>query len=190
MKGSEGLNRLLIAAFFGFLLGFAGGDCGAAEKQEKGNMQLTSTAFTEGAEIPAKYTCDQKDVSPSLKWTGAPAEAKSFILIADDPDAPAGTWVHWVLYDLPAGTADLPEGLSKAASLPNGARQGINDFRRTGYGGPCPPPGKPHRYFFKLYALDAELPLKPRATKPELLRAMEGHILAEAQLMGTYQRPR
>jgi Raf kinase inhibitor-like YbhB/YbcL family protein len=188
MKGSEGLNRLLITALFGFLFVFAGGNCGAAEKQEKGNMQLTSTAFTEGAEIPAKYTCDQKDVSPSLKWTGAPAETKSFVLIADDPDAPAGTWVHWVLYDLPAGTADLPEGLSKAASLPNGARQGINDFRRTGYGGPCPPPGKPHRYFFKLYALDAPIGLKSGATKKEVESAMANHVLAQCQLMGLYRR--
>jgi Raf kinase inhibitor-like YbhB/YbcL family protein len=188
MKGSEGLNRLLITALFGFLLGFAGGDCWAAEKQEKGNMQLTSTAFTEGAEIPAKYTCDQKDVSPSLKWIGAPAEAKSFVLIADDPDAPAGTWVHWVLYDLPAGTADLPEGLSKAASLPNGAKQGVNDFGRTGYGGPCPPPGKPHRYFFKLYALDAPIGLKSGATKKEVESAMAKHVLAQCQLMGLYRR--
>jgi len=151
-------------------------------------MQLSSTAFIEGAEIPAKYTCDGKDVSPALKWTGAPAEAKSFVLIADDPDAPAGTWVHWVLYDLPAGTTDLPEDLSKAASLPNGAKQGVNDFRRTGYGGPCPPPGKPHRYFFKLYALDAPIGLKSGATKKEVENAMTKHVLSQCQLMGLYRR--
>ena len=151
-------------------------------------MQLTSTAFKEGESIPAKYTCDEGNVSPALKWSGVPAGAKSLVLIADDPDAPVGTWVHWVLYDLPAGTSELAEDTPKSQYLAGGAKQGLNDFQRLGYGGPCPPPGKPHRYFFKLYALDTALELKPGATKKEVERAMEKHILAQAQLMGTYKR--
>ena len=151
-------------------------------------IQLTSSAFAEGAPIPAKYTCDGQDVSPPLKWSGAPQNAASFALIADDPDAPVGTWVHWVLYNLPATVAELPEGVPTTDTLSNGARQGRNDFRRIGYGGPCPPRGSPHRYFFKIYALDAMLALKPGATKNDLLNAMPGHILAEGQLMGRYAR--
>ena len=152
------------------------------------NLKITSTAFTEGEAIPAKYTCQGDDISPPLEWTGAPAGTKSFALICDDPDAPAGTWVHWVIFNLPADASGLPERIDKAETLPDGAAQGTNDFKRTGYGGPCPPPGKPHRYFFKLYALDTVLPLKPKATKEEVLQAMRGHILAEGQLLGTYQR--
>lgn len=152
------------------------------------NIQITSSAFAEGQPIPAKYTCDDKDVSPPLQWTNVPPTAKSLALISDDPDAPVGTWVHWVLYNLPTTTAGLSEGVPKSPELSNGAKQGMTDFRRIGYGGPCPPPGKPHRYFFKLYALDTVLDLKPGATKKDLLKAMEGHVLAEGQLMGTYQR--
>jgi len=151
-------------------------------------MELTSSAFAEGAPIPTKYTCDEKDLSPPLKWTGVPGGAKSLALIADDPDAPVGTWVHWVLYNLPASASELPEDLPKSQYLAGGGKQGLNDFRRLGYGGPCPPPGKPHRYFFKLYALDTVLELKPGATKKDIERAMEKHILAQGQLMGTYQR--
>ena len=153
-------------------------------------MKLTSTAFADGNPIPTRHTCDGADVSPPLQWSDAPAGAKSFALICDDPDAPVGDWVHWVIYGLPAATTALPEKIAPSETLPNGARQGVNDFRRVGYGGPCPPPGKPHRYFFKLYALDAELPRQSRASKADLLRAMQGHILAQAQLMGTYQRAR
>jgi Raf kinase inhibitor-like YbhB/YbcL family protein len=142
----------------------------------------------EGQPIPGKHTCDGPDVSPSLQWSEAPAGTKSFALVCDDPDAPMGTWVHWVIYGLPAAMRELPEMVATTERLPNGAKQGLNDFRRVGYGGPCPPPGGPHRYFFKLYALDTELPLQSRATKRDLLRAMSGHVLAEAQLMGTYQR--
>jgi len=152
------------------------------------NIQVTSTAFADGQTIPAKYTADGSDVSPPLQWSNAPANAKSFALIADDPDAPVGTWVHWVIYDLPAGTSALPEGVAKTEYTTGNAKQGINDFKRLGYGGPSPPPGKPHRYFFKLYALDSLLSLKPGATKNALLKAMEGHVLAQGQLMGTYQR--
>jgi Raf kinase inhibitor-like YbhB/YbcL family protein len=151
-------------------------------------IQLTSSAFNEGAVIPVQHTCDGKDSSPPLRWSGAPGGARTFALVADDPDAPAGTWVHWVIYNIPASVAELPEGTPTTETIANGAAQGKNDFRRTGYGGPCPPRGKAHRYYFRLYALDAELSLKPGATKQDLLRAMEGHILAQGQLMGTYQR--
>ena len=151
-------------------------------------MQLTSTAFSEGGAIPARFTCDDRNVSPVLSWSGAPAGAKSLVLIADDPDAPGGTWVHWVLYDLPVATSELAEDTPKTQYLPGGAKQGLNDFKRLGYGGPCPPPGKPHRYFFKLYALDTLLELKPGATKNEVERAMQKHILGQGQLMGIYKR--
>lgn len=151
-------------------------------------LPLTSTAFTEGGPIPAQYTCDGTDISPPLKWSNVPPGTRSLALICDDPDAPAGTWVHWVLYGLPPTVTELSEGVPTTEATVNGAKQGLNDFRRIGYGGPCPPPGGPHRYFFKLYALDTALNLKARATKPELRRVMEGHILAEGQLMGTYKR--
>ena len=160
----------------------------AVEKAGKEHMQLTSTAFAEGAVIPAKYTCDAKNVSPPLKWSGVPAGAKSLALIVDDPDAPSRTWVHWVLYDLPASVSELPEDVAKSQNVAGGAKQGLNDFKQLGYGGPCPPHGKPHRYFFKLYVLDSLLDLKPGLTKKDLERAMEKHILAQAQLVGTYQR--
>lgn len=159
----------------------------AADSNGKGAMQLTSTAFAEGQSIPAKYTCTGKNFSPLLRWTGAPPATKSFVLIADDPDAPAGIWVHWVLFDLPLGSVELPEDLAKSQHVA-GATQGLNDFKHLGYGGPCPPPGKPHRYFFKLYALDTTLGLKPGSSKKDVEHAMEKHILAQGQLMGTYQR--
>jgi Raf kinase inhibitor-like YbhB/YbcL family protein len=151
-------------------------------------MELKSSAFAEGAEIPRKYTCDADDVSPQLRWEKAPAGTRVFALVADDPDAPAGTWVHWVIYDLPAETTELAEGIGKTDTVDHEAEQGVNDFRRVGYSGPCPPPGSPHRYFFKLYALDAPTNLKPRASKQQLLDAIKGHILGEAQLMGRYGR--
>ena len=152
---------------------------------------LTSAAFRDGAPIPGKYTCDGGDVSPPLTWSGAPAGTRSVALIADDPDAPGGTWVHWVLYNLSAEVSDLPENIAKVESLDlGGARQGRNDFRRPGYGGPCPPPGPAHRYFFKLYALDTRLELKAGAQKKDVEAALEGHALGSAQLMGTYARQR
>jgi Raf kinase inhibitor-like YbhB/YbcL family protein len=151
-------------------------------------MRLTSNTFSEGEPIPTKYTCDGADVSPPLQWCDAPPGTRSFALICDDPDAPMGNWVHWVLYGLPASISALPEKLPRSKELPNGARQGITDFKRIGYGGPCPPPGRPHRYFFKLYALDTELTLQAGATKQQLLTAMRGHVLAEDSLMGVYQR--
>jgi len=151
-------------------------------------LEIKSPAFKEGEFIPEKYTCKGSDISPLLQWSGAPADTKSFALISDDPDAPVGTWVHWVVYDMPADKKGLPEGVPADKRLPDGSKQGITDFGKIGYGGPCPPPGKAHRYFFKLYALDSVLRLDPGASKEELIKAMEGHILAEAQIAGKFKR--
>jgi len=151
-------------------------------------LELSSTSFAAGANIPKRFTCDGPDDSPELHWGEPPTGTKAFALIADDPDAPAGVWVHWVLFNLPPNTRALPEGVPKTETLASGALQGQNDFRRVGYGGPCPPPGKPHRYFFKLYALDATLALKAGATKANVETAMKGHVLAQAELMGRYGR--
>jgi len=152
---------------------------------------LTSSSFSPGAEFPSRHTCDGEDVSPALAWSGAPKGTKSFALIVDDPDAPdprapQTVWVHWVIYNLPAGTTSLPPGLT-AKSLPQGAREGLNDWKQAGWRGPCPPIGR-HRYFHRLYALDAVLPDLGRPTKAQLEKAMEGHVLARAELVGTYQR--
>jgi len=149
---------------------------------------IASTSFPNGGDIPKKFTCDGADVSPELSWTEPPAGTQSFALIADDPDAPAGNWTHWVLYDLPPATTSLPDGVSKIDELPGGERQGRNDFRKIGYNGPCPPPGKAHRYFFKLYALGSKLNLKPGASKQEVEQAMQGHILDKTEWMGRYKR--
>ncbi len=150
-------------------------------------INVKSPAFVPGGKIPDKYTCDGMDISPPLTWTSGPEGTKTFAIICDDPDAPMGTWVHWVLFNLPVNITELHENVPPEKELEIGARQGMNDFRRIGYGGPCPPGGV-HRYFFKLYALDAEINLEAGATKDELLKAMEGHILAEGQLMGRYER--
>ncbi len=158
-----------------------------AEKGEAMDIKVTSPAFEQGGMIPAKYTCDGDNVSPPLKWAPVPDGTESIALISDDPDAPMGTWVHWVMYNTPAGATELAENVPPDKVLPNGARQGITDFRRIGYGGPCPPSGT-HRYFFKIYALDAQLDLQAGASKDNLLKAMQGHILAQGQLMGRYKR--
>lgn len=150
-------------------------------------MDLKSTAFSEGGMIPAHYTCDGRDVSPPLTWAKAPSGTKSFAIICDDPDAPGGTWVHWVYYDIPSTTTGLAENITKSADPPSGGKQGINDFGKAGYGGPCPPGGT-HRYFFRLYALDAVLGLPAGTGKQKLLKVMEGHVLGQAQLMGKYKR--
>ena len=152
------------------------------------SFTLVSPAFPNGGPIAARYTCDGADLSPAFAWSEVPAAAQSLALIADDPDAPAGTWTHWLLWNIPARATFLAENAPKVEVLDNGARQGVNDFRRIGYGGPCPPPGHPHRYFFRLYALDVRLDLKPGATRGELERAMAPHILAQTQWMGTYKR--
>lgn len=155
--------------------------------QDKPEIKLTSTAFKEGESIPRAYTCDGVNVSPSLEWSGIPKTARTLAIVADDPDAPGGTWVHWVLYNLPADNIGLVENVPATEALKAGGFQGKSDFGKIGYGGPCPPTGT-HRYFFRIYALDSELPLKAGATKSELMKAMEGHIIVQGQLMGTYRR--
>ena len=150
-------------------------------------ITITSTAFTDGGMIPRDYTCDGRDISPPLAWAGVPEGTKSLAMICDDPDAPVGTWVHWVLFNIPATVNELPQSMPPDKVLENGARHGINDFRKFGYGGPCPPGGT-HRYYFKVYALDIELTQEAGLTKSELLKAMKDHILAEGQLMGRYKR--
>jgi Raf kinase inhibitor-like YbhB/YbcL family protein len=155
------------------------------------SLTLTSASFHHQGDIPTKHTCEGRDLSPSLSWSGEPPGTRAFALIVDDPDAPDPkapkmTWVHWVLYNIPAGTAELPEGVAPPA-LPAGTREGLNDWKRTGYGGPCPPIGR-HRYFHKLYALDAVLPDIGKPNKAALERAMQGHVLAQAELIGTYEK--
>lgn len=157
------------------------------KRPKKMEIKITSPAFENGGMIPAKYTCDGINVSPPLAWGSIPEGTKSLALISDDPDAPTGTWVHWVIYNLPADIKGLPENIPPLKELEHGAKQGITDFRRIGYGGPCPPSGT-HRYYFKIYALDIMLDLEAGATKKQLLKAMEGHILAQGQLMGRYKR--
>lgn len=154
-------------------------------------MHLTSPDFLPDGEIPRQFTCEGPDISPALEWTGVPAAAQSLALIVDDPDAPDPraprmTWVHWVLYDIPAAASRLPKH-ARTDTLPPGTREGLNDWKRVGYGGPCPPIGR-HRYFFKLYALDTMLLITKALTKAELERAMDGHILAQAELVGTYEK--
>ncbi len=151
-------------------------------------LELTSPAFKNGESIPSKFTCDGADVSPALEWVHVPAGVKGLALICDDPDAPRGTWVHWVLYGLAPDRTSLREGVPTDAVVEGIGSQGKNDFERTGYGGPCPPPGKSHRYFFKLYALDSKLVLKSGAKKSDVEKAMKGHVLGQGQLIGTYQR--
>ena len=150
-------------------------------------IQLTSEAFSDGTMIPKRFTCDGEDLSPPLSWSGLPTETASLALICDDPDAPVGTWDHWVLFNIPATVTGLPENVPATASLDDGSVHGNNSWERPGYGGPCPPGGT-HRYFFKLYALDIALDLKTGATKSQLVKAMEGHILDQVQLMGKYRR--
>jgi Raf kinase inhibitor-like YbhB/YbcL family protein len=151
-------------------------------------MRLTTAAFQTGGQIPVEHTCDGSDVSPALAWEDPPPATKSFALIADDPDAPGGDWVHWVVFNLPAAARGLSGGIPRGADLPSGGRQGRNDFGQRGYGGPCPPRGPAHRYYFKLFALDSMLDLSADVTKGDLLMAMEDHILAQAELTGRYQR--
>ncbi|MCX8072933.1 MAG: YbhB/YbcL family Raf kinase inhibitor-like protein [Candidatus Binatia bacterium] len=156
-------------------------------------LKIESPAFSHNGAIPAKYTCDGDDISPPLRWSDVPQGAKSLVLIVDDPDAPDPaaprmTWVHWVLYNLPPDATALPEGVSRQ-QLPPGTKEGLNDWKRTGYGGPCPPIGR-HRYFFKLYALDTTLPDLGPATKAQVEQAIKGHVLEHAELVGTYQKAR
>ncbi len=150
---------------------------------------LTSAAFANDGPIPALDTCEGRDLSPALQWAGAPANTRSYALLVVDPDAPGGEFAHWVVYDLPAASTGLPQGLSKSPELPTGGRQGINGFRRTGYGGPCPPPGPVHHYVFTLHALDiARLPVPPGAPLDQVRAAIRGHVLATATLTGVFNR--
>ncbi len=187
-------GKLIIAAAFILM------SCGSAKDQNKsankneeetmatsGKFTITSPAFKEGELIPKKYTCDGQNISPPLEWQLAPSNTKSLALIADDPDAPMGTWVHWVIFNIPPTATGFPENVPTKDSLPNGAVQGRNDSRGIGYDGPSPPGGT-HRYFFKLYALDTMLKLSSGITKAALLKAMEGHIMAQTQTMGRYSR--
>jgi Raf kinase inhibitor-like YbhB/YbcL family protein len=151
-------------------------------------LSLTSSVFSDGEIIPRQYTGDGSDVSPPLRWARAPEDTKSFALVCDDPDAPRKIWVHWVIFNLPPETSELSEGVSPKEVLPDGAKQGKNDFGNIGYGGPAPPKGKPHRYFFKLYALNCVLDLPPGTTKDQVVAAIQGHVLAETQLIGKYAR--
>ncbi|MCX6169849.1 MAG: YbhB/YbcL family Raf kinase inhibitor-like protein [Ignavibacteriales bacterium] len=153
------------------------------------DFKLFSPSFKDGELIPPKYTCDGANISPPLSWTTPPEKTKSFAIIVDDPDAPVGAWVHWILFNIPSDARELIEESSSKHNLPKGTIEGTNDFRKNNYGGPCPPSGT-HRYFFKLYALDLLLPLKESTTKKQLLDAMKGHILAEAILIGKYNRQR
>ena len=192
----SGLSASLLLA--AVLLCVAGGCTGTEEKpaqkeDENGKeamvtIEVTSPAFKAGETIPEKYSCDGADLSPPLEWSQAPEGPKSVALICEDPDAPRGMWVHWVLWGLPPDSTSLPEAVPPDTVLANSGRQGKNDWGRIGYGGPCPPPGRAHRYFFKLYALDTGLELQPGATRKDLLAAIDGHILAEGQLMGMYKR--
>jgi len=152
------------------------------------NISISAEGFKHGDNIPDEFTCNGRDISPSLSWKGIPAGTKSIALIMDDPDAPRGTFVHWVLYNILAETLKLPGGMPLDQTLTDGSMQGISDFGRSGYGGPCPPPGKPHRYYFKIYALDTKLNLPPGASKKQVENAMKGHILEMGELMGKYQR--
>jgi len=160
----------------------------SAAQESSGKLELRTTAFQPGGNIPKLFTCDGADTSPALSWSDPPPRTQSFVLIMDDPDAPVGTFVHWVVYNLPASTRQLPERLPGNDEMQGGGNQGVNDFARTGYGGPCPPPGRPHRYFFRLYALDGKLNLKTAARRKDVDQAMKGHVLAHAELMGLYGR--
>jgi Raf kinase inhibitor-like YbhB/YbcL family protein len=176
---------LLLIAFV--LTSCAGRSAPAAEIEEAPmTLAITSTAFAQGQPIPAIYSCDGRNTSPPLAWSGVPSGTKSFALIMDDPDAPMGTYVHWVIYNIPSAATGLPEATAKDAKLPDGSVQGPNSSGRTGYAGPCPPGGT-HRYFFKLFALDVTLDI-PRAGKDDLLKVIQDHILAQGELMGTYSR--
>jgi hypothetical protein len=185
------IRSLRTLAFICVLAAAASGQAARAEEGRPMALSITSTAFVAGGAIPRRYTCEGDDASPPLAWSGAPDAAKSFVLVVDDPDAPDPaapqlTWVHWVLYDIPAAAHGLP-GAAKAADLPAGTREGLNDWERTGYGGPCPPVGR-HRYFHKLYALDTVLGDLGHPTKAKLEAAIKGHVLAHAELVGTYQK--
>ncbi len=185
----DGYHRSMCRLLWISLLGLVTAVCLETGAQGQ-SMPFTirSAAFEARGRIAQVHTCGGRNISPPLSWDNVPEGAKSFALICDDPDAPMGTWVHWVLYGIPASVRFLPEAVPLREQLSDGSRQGKNDFGKTGYGGPCPPRGRPHRYFFRLYALDDVLSLAPGLTKKALLKAIDGHVLAEAHLYGTYGR--
>ena len=180
---------VLLTAFM-FTLVTVAGYQSRAEPPKEADMELSvsSSVFAEGDVIPDSYTCQGRDISPPLVWSQPPAGTQSLALIVDDPDAPVGVFTHWVIFNIPADSGGLPEAVPTQAELPSGALQGKNDFGRTGYAGPCPPPGRPHRYQFTVYALDSRLDLRAGASKEQLLAAMQGHVLAQGKLSGSYQR--
>ncbi len=182
----RGMKMRQMVACFVIAMACAAGLHSASAADAGKSIQLTSPSFGEGRDIPAVHACDGRNISPALKWSGAPKETRSFALICEDPDAPGGTWVHWVVYGLPASVTELPVNVPPMENLPGVGMHGINSFGHLGYGGPCPPPGKPHHYYFRIYALDRDIGLKPKASRADLDKAMKGHILAEGKLMGTY----
>lgn len=175
-------------AYFLWLSGLAFGALALVEQDRGSEFSVSAPGFGTGQPIPRAHTCNGPDRSPALTWTHVPLGTRAFALLCDDPDAPMGTWDHWVIYNIPGSAKGLIEGLVASEHLPDGTLQGVNSWGRTGYGGPCPPPGKAHRYFFRLYALDAPLPLGAGATKAQVLAAAEGRTLAAAETMGTYER--
>jgi len=162
--------------------------CRSASKSGSAPLIISSPSFETGETIPPRQTCIGEDVSPPLNWTGGLDKVVSYAIICEDPDAPGGTWIHWVIFDIPMQTTSLPEGVSDTPQLEDGSKQGINDFKKLGYGGPCPPPGKPHRYYFRLYGLDQLTGLEPGSTADELKDRMRGHIVAQGELMGVFGR--
>ena len=179
---------LTLLSLMALLLVACGPEAPVAPKEVEMALYVSSTAFQEGESIPAQYSCQGQDISPPLAWSEPPSGTRSFALIVYDPDAPVGVFTHWVLFNLPADSRELPEAVPTKPQLANGASQGKNDFDKIGYRGPCPPPGSPHRYRFTLYALDQALDLKSGATRKQVLEVMSGHVLAQGQLTGTYQR--
>ena len=190
--GLRGKIRLMVVSSVIFAVSAAIQADEAEEKPEEevemAKLELKSDAFEQGETIPKKYTCDGNDISPRLSWGQPPEGTRELVLICDDPDAPVGTWDHWVLYGLAPDTVGLPEGVPTTKEIERGGLQGKNSWGNIGYGGPCPPRGPAHRYFFRLYAIDKTLDLKPGATKKDVLKAIEGHILAQGELMGKYAR--
>ena len=178
----------ILAFLIPIALGGASAQTPPREVRTMVKIALSSPAFKAGETIPQKHTCDGPDLSPELAWTAVPAGSKSVALLCEDPDAPGGLWAHWVIWGIPADSTALPGGIAKEKQLPSRIAQGMNDFRKVGYGGPCPPRGKPHRYFFRIYALDTHLTLAPGALRKDLLKAIEGHVIGEGELMGTYAR--
>lgn len=178
--------RRTSSAMVALTLGVLGASAPPARAQSP--LIVESAAFAQGAAIPRAHTCDGADISPPLSWKGMPANAKTIALIVDDPDAPRGTWVHWVIFDLPASMARLGEGVARTETPAEGVHQGVNDFGRFGYNGPCPPPGPPHHYHFRLFALDSSLSLPSKATAADLRAALQGHVLASGELIGTFSR--